>query len=124
MTEQAASKVLSQFDRSINSALEKSVAKKVQFTVKIFLFVYINITFGFSRLFQGKLSTYRFCDNVWTLVLKDFVVKDSNQGQNNTTTAPTQIPRAEKVKIVACDGKSKLFRMKSTDFSTSLLFLL
>jgi transcription initiation factor TFIIA small subunit len=57
---------------------------------------------------QGKLSTYRFCDNVWTLVLKDFVVKDSNQNQHNTAAPTAQIPRADKVKIVACDGKSKL----------------
>jgi hypothetical protein len=38
--------------------------------------------------------------------LKDFVVKDSNQGQHNTTAPSAQVPRADKVKIVACDGKS------------------
>ncbi len=86
MTEQAASKVLSEFDRSINLALDKRINKKVQFS--------------------GKLSTYRFCDNVWTLVLKDFVVKDSNQSQHNTAAPTAQIPRADKVKIVACDGKN------------------
>jgi transcription initiation factor TFIIA small subunit len=61
---------------------------------------------GIFLFLKGKLSTYRFCDNVWTLVLKDFVVKDSGQGQHNTAAPPAQIPRADKVKIVACDGKS------------------
>lgn len=51
------------------------------------------------------MSTYRFCDNVWTLVLKDFVVKDSNQSQHNAGGSSQQLPRADKVKIVACDGK-------------------
>ena len=70
---------------------------------------------------QGKLSTYRFCDNVWTLVLKDFVVKDSNQGQHNTTAPAAQIPRAEKVKIVACDGKSMFLLISCT---ITLIFLI
>ena len=52
------------------------------------------------------MSTYRFCDNVWTLVLKDFSVKDSNTGQHNTAIATAPVPRVDKVKIVACDGKS------------------
>jgi transcription initiation factor TFIIA small subunit len=86
LTKQAASKVWSEFDRSINLALDKRINKKVQFT--------------------GKLSTYRFCDNVWTLVLKDFHVKDTNQNQHNTAALTTQMPRADKVKFVACDGKS------------------
>ncbi|CAF3336638.1 unnamed protein product [Rotaria socialis] len=86
LTDHAAGKVLSEFDRSINLALDKRINKKVQFT--------------------GKLSTYRFCDNVWTLVLKDFQVKDNNPGQHNTAVPSTQVPRADKVKIVACDGKS------------------
>ncbi|CAF0898100.1 unnamed protein product [Adineta steineri] len=89
LTELAASKVLSEFDRSINVALDKRINKKVQFS--------------------GKLSTYRFCDNVWTLVLKDFSVKESNNpGGHATSTATSQIPKADKVKIVACDGKSAL----------------
>ncbi|CAF2591698.1 unnamed protein product [Rotaria sp. Silwood2] len=82
LTDQAAGKVLSEFDRSINLALDKRINKK------------------------GKLSTYRFCDNVWTLVLKDFNVKDSNQSQHNTAAPSSQIPPVDKVKIVACDGKS------------------
>jgi hypothetical protein len=35
LTEPAASKVLNEFDRSINLALDKRINKKVQFVVKI-----------------------------------------------------------------------------------------
>lgn len=42
------------------------------------------------------MNTYRFCDNVWTFVLNEVDFKDSQ----DTT-------RADKVKIVACDGKGE-----------------
>ncbi|CAF0992265.1 unnamed protein product [Adineta steineri] len=86
LTELAASKVLSEFDRSINEALDKRIHKKVHFS--------------------GKLNTYRFCDNVWTLVLKDYSIKESNPGQHNTGTTTPQTSTGAKIKIVACDGKS------------------
>ena len=85
LTERAATKIYSEFDRSMNIALNKRINKKVQFS--------------------GQLRTYRCCDDVWTLVLKDFVVRDSNQGQHNTTAGPSRLPRADKVRIVACDGR-------------------
>lgn len=44
----------------------------------------------------GKLSTYRFCDNVWTFMLNDVEFRDVHE-----------MAKVEKVKIVACDGKSK-----------------
>ncbi|KAK3095155.1 hypothetical protein FSP39_010870 [Pinctada imbricata] len=45
---------------------------------------------------KGKLNTYRFCDNVWTFVL------------NNVDFREVQdFAKCDKVKIVACDGKSK-----------------
>ncbi len=75
-----------------------------------------------SFVFQGKLSTYRFCDNVWTLVLKDFVVKESNQGQHNTAAPTSQIPRADKVKIVACDGKSIFLSLYLNNNKNDLYF--
>ncbi|CAF1034640.1 unnamed protein product [Adineta steineri] len=86
LTEQAASKVLSEFDRSINEALDKRIHKKVHFS--------------------GKLNTYRFCDNVWTLILQDYSIKESNPGQHNTGTATPQTRTGAKIKIVACDAKS------------------
>ncbi|WAR11157.1 T2AG-like protein [Mya arenaria] len=45
--------------------------------------------------FKGKLNTYRFCDNVWTFVLNTAEFKDVGE-----------IAKVDKVKIVACDGKS------------------
>lgn len=52
ITPQLALKVLVQFDKSINTALSTKVKSRVTFKA-------------------GKLHTYRFCDNVWTLMLKD-----------------------------------------------------
>ena len=43
---------------------------------------------------QAKLHTYRFCDNVWTLIMENAEFKDSDQIE------------ADKVKIVACDGRA------------------
>ena len=44
---------------------------------------------------QGHLDTYRFCDEVWTFLIKDAVFK--MDGSNNV--------QAEKVKIVSCNSK-------------------
>ena len=45
--------------------------------------------------FKGHLHTYRFCDDVWTFVIKDVNVKlDQNETIN-----------ADKIKIVACNSK-------------------
>ena len=46
--------------------------------------------------FQGKLNTYRFCDNVWTFVLNNVEFQEMQE-----------IAKVDKVKIVACDGKGK-----------------
>lgn len=48
---------------------------------------------------QGSLNTYRFCDNVWTFVLNDVEFREV-----------TDLVKVDKVKIVACDGKSKTNR--------------
>uniref|UniRef100_A0A674BPI3 Transcription initiation factor IIA subunit 2 n=1 Tax=Salmo trutta TaxID=8032 RepID=A0A674BPI3_SALTR len=47
--------------------------------------------------FKGSLNTYRFCDNVWTFVLNDVEFREV-----------TDLVKVDKVKIVACDGKSRL----------------
>lgn len=47
-------------------------------------------------LLQGSLNTYRFCDNVWTFVLNDVEFREV-----------TDMVKVDKVKIVACDGKSE-----------------
>lgn len=45
--------------------------------------------------FKGHLNTYRFCDNVWTFVLNNVEFKEVHE-----------FVTVDKVKIVACDGKS------------------
>jgi transcription initiation factor TFIIA small subunit len=69
--------VLKSFDKSINEALATRVKTRYQF--------------------KGKLNTYRFCDNVWTLLFNEIEFKES----------PQELVKAVKVKFVACDGKSK-----------------
>ena len=46
---------------------------------------------------QGHLNTYRFCDNVWTFVLERVEFKEVGE-----------VVKADKVKVVACDGKGLL----------------
>ncbi|KAK4574634.1 Transcription initiation factor IIA subunit 2 [Recurvomyces mirabilis] len=47
--------------------------------------------------FKGHLDTYRFCDEVWTFIIKDVNFK---MEQNH-------LEKAERVKIVACQSKEK-----------------
>ncbi|XP_076782298.1 transcription initiation factor IIA subunit 2 isoform X1 [Arvicanthis niloticus] len=61
--------------------------------------------------FRGSLNTYRFCDNVWTFVLNDVEFREV-----------TELIKVDKVKIVACDGKTS-FRplLESGVFTEGLL---
>lgn len=45
---------------------------------------------------QGSLDTYRFCDEVWTFLIKNVQFKMENGGQAVV---------ADKVKIVSCNAK-------------------
>jgi len=76
ITPQLALRVLLQFDKSINNALSSRVKNKVNF--------------------KGQLNTYRFCDNVWTFVLKNVEFRENQE-----------LASVDKVKIVACDGKGQ-----------------
>ena len=49
----------------------------------------------YLSFFQGHLNTYRFCDNVWTFVLNNVDFREVHE-----------MVTVDKVKIVACDGKS------------------
>jgi len=69
-------RVLIQFDKSINSALNTRVKNKLNFKAE-------------------KLNTYRFCDNVWTFMLNDVEFREINE-----------LGKIDRVKIVACDAKS------------------
>ncbi|KAJ1676846.1 Transcription initiation factor IIA subunit 2 [Spiromyces aspiralis] len=74
ITPQLAIRVLGQFDRSISDALANKVRARA--TIK------------------GNLQTYRFCDDVWTFIVKNPSFKFEH---DNVT--------ADKVKIVACNAR-------------------
>lgn len=69
--------VQQQYDRSMSVALSTKV--RIRYT------------------FKGQLKVYRYCDNVWTCVLRNVEFKDTH---NN------EIITSEKVKIVACEASS------------------
>lgn len=72
---QLAMRILANYDRVVAETLKEKVKGKLTF--------------------KGHLHTYRFCDDVWT-----FVVKDVNLKMDNGDTI-----NADKVKIVACNSK-------------------
>lgn len=80
ITTQLALKILLQFDKAINNALANRVKTRLTFKA-------------------GHLDTYRFCDNVWTFVLKDVEFREVQE-----------LVKVDKVKIVACDGKGSSVR--------------
>lgn len=73
------------FDKSINSALSNRVRHKVNFKAEL-------------------LNTYRFCDNVWTLMLNNVEFKDL-----------PEINKVDRVKIVACDAKASSLPSRNED---------
>ncbi|TKA33781.1 Transcription initiation factor IIA subunit 2 [Salinomyces thailandicus] len=74
---QLAMKIMSNFDAKIAAVLGEKVKARMSF--------------------KGHLDTYRFCDEVWTFILKDVKFKMDNAAQTE----------AERVKIVACQTKEK-----------------
>ncbi|KAI2798503.1 hypothetical protein RDWZM_009755 [Blomia tropicalis] len=76
ISNQLARNVMLHFDRAINNALASRVKSRLTFKA-------------------GHLKTYRFCDNVWTFVLKDVEFREVQE-----------LIKVDKVKIVACDGKT------------------
>ncbi|OAL74775.1 hypothetical protein A7D00_0369 [Trichophyton violaceum] len=82
---QLAMKILSNFDRVITEVLADKVKCKLSFkgnTPRHFIV-------------QGHLDTYRFCDEVWTFLVKDVTFKLDDQSTLH----------AQKVKIVGCNSK-------------------
>ncbi|OKL57630.1 Transcription initiation factor IIA subunit 2 [Talaromyces atroroseus] len=72
---QLAMKILSNYDRFVTEILAVQVRARLTF--------------------KGHLDTYRFCDEVWTFLIKDVTFKLDNQ----------QTVHADKVKIVSCNSK-------------------
>ena len=89
---QLAMKILANFDRAIAETLAEKVKSRLTFKVSWRLW---RIAYCLPRFLQGHLETYRFCDDVWTFLVKDVKFK-SDGGQEFT---------AEKVKIVSCNSK-------------------
>ncbi|PKS09003.1 hypothetical protein jhhlp_003616 [Lomentospora prolificans] len=73
---QLAMKILGNFDQAITEALQKNVKARLTF--------------------KGSLDTYRFCDEVWTFLIRNVVFKMDG----NSVGVP-----ADKVKIVSCNAK-------------------
>jgi len=84
LTKAAADIIVTEFDRSINGALNKHVGRNIKF--------------------KGELSSYGFFRDVWTIVLKNPVITDSNQGQHNTTTSAVEMPKITELKIIAMNS--------------------
>jgi transcription initiation factor TFIIA small subunit len=84
---QLAMKILSNFDRIISENLkaDASIAK--------------------SRLtFKGDLDTYRFCDDVWTFIIKNVSIKLSDVTGDSSSNNENEIT-VDKFKIVACNSR-------------------
>ncbi|KAI4096836.1 MAG: hypothetical protein LQ344_000635 [Seirophora lacunosa] len=72
---QLANKILQTFDKIAADVLAEKVKARLTF--------------------KGHLDTYRFCDEVWTFLIKDVNFKLENQSAI----------QAEKIKIVSCNTK-------------------
>lgn len=89
-------KILANFDRAITEVLAEKVKARLNFKVSG------SWSTGDGRNgwlirgdLKGHLDTYRFCDEVWT-----FLIKDVNFKLDNSNTI-----QADKVKIVSCNTK-------------------
>jgi len=74
---QIAIRMLENFDKIVTDVLQEKVKARLQF--------------------KGRLDIYRFCDDVWTFVVRDVNFKLDSQG------SPTV--HADRVKIVAMNAK-------------------
>lgn len=52
--------------------------------------------------FKGDLHTYRFCDDVWTFIIKNVQIKMTDVSNNDGNDSDLSI---EKFKIVACNSR-------------------
>lgn len=82
---QLANRILNNFDRIISELLktEANIAK--------------------SKLtFKGDLHTYRFCDDVWTFIIKNVIIKMTDVSGNENNDNEINV---DKFKIVACNSR-------------------
>lgn len=101
---QLAMKVIATFDKSITEVLADKVKTRLNFKVRASC-EYCKTEKQNKKLLsffahallccKGHLDTYRFCDEVWTFLIKDVSFKLDNQ---NTV-------QADRIKIVSCNAK-------------------
>lgn len=100
---QLAMKVIATFDKSITEVLADKVKTRLNFKVRASCEYckkekekFVLSFFAHALLCcKGHLDTYRFCDEVWTFLIKDVIFKLDNQ---NTV-------QADRIKIVSCNAK-------------------
>lgn len=82
---QLAMRILSNFDRIISESLkaERGMCKS-------------KITF------KGDLHTYRFCDDVWTFIIKNVLIKMTDISNHDVNDSDLSV---DKFKIVACNSR-------------------
>ena len=76
LPESLAFRCLAQFDKSIHNAFRNKIKTMLTFR-------------------SAHLKTYRFCDNVWTLVFEDAEFRNVQE-----------LIKVDKLKIVACDSRT------------------
>ncbi|KAL8965074.1 MAG: hypothetical protein Q9183_004047, partial [Haloplaca sp. 2 TL-2023] len=94
---QLAMKILQNFDKIVTDVLADKVKARLTFKVHLtgLLVFLLSQAWLMTNAVKGRLDTYRFCDEVWTFLIKDVNFKLDNQN-------PIQ---AEKIKIVSCNSK-------------------
>lgn len=92
---QLAMKIITNFDKAVADTLAEKVKSRMSFKVHHRTSISQTPQQRLTISLQGHLDTYRFCDEVWTFVLKDITVKLDN---SNTV-------HADKIKIVSCNSK-------------------
>ncbi|EIE23744.1 transcription initiation factor IIA, gamma subunit [Coccomyxa subellipsoidea C-169] len=76
-------KVMAEFDSAIYKALEKDVTTKT--------------------LFKGHLDSYRYCDQVWTMVMSDTNFRMETTGPGGSSRSSEV--KADKIKLVCVDER-------------------
>uniref|UniRef100_A0AC35G9S4 Transcription initiation factor IIA subunit 2 n=1 Tax=Panagrolaimus sp. PS1159 TaxID=55785 RepID=A0AC35G9S4_9BILA len=79
ITPHLAKRMLLNFDKAINQKLNTQINNKMQFKAE-------------------KLQAYRFCDNVWTFLMKDVDIRDPTAHYTVTV---------QRLKVVACGATSR-----------------
>ena len=91
---QTAMKIMSNFDKAIAKILADRVKARLSFKVRAHR-VFALYTELILILLKGQLDTYRFCNEVWSFVIKDVTMTLDNHCH----------VKAEKIKIVSCNDK-------------------